>query len=113
MKRAGHLALALQFTGIAQINQHDILTGSQPDGRAYADGMDHTCNNWTSNKSPEPGRGGDLNASDGRFNAQIGFPDRNGGGNGSWNSAHGTRGRAQADLPKTHGQGLFYCFAAN
>src|SRR6185369_8275717 len=30
-------------------NQHDILTGSQPDGRAYTDGMDHTCNNWTSN----------------------------------------------------------------
>jgi hypothetical protein len=23
-------------------NQHDILTGSQPDGRAYTDGMDHT-----------------------------------------------------------------------
>ena len=30
-------------------NQHDILTGSQPDGRAYTDGMDHTCNNYTSN----------------------------------------------------------------
>src|SRR5438309_6881691 len=29
-------------------NQHDILTGSQPDGRAYTDTMDHTCNNWTS-----------------------------------------------------------------
>src|SRR6202790_1949341 len=28
-------------------NQHDILTGSQPDGRAYADGMDHTCKNCT------------------------------------------------------------------
>ena len=30
-------------------NQHDILTGSQPDGRAYTDGMDHTCSNYTSN----------------------------------------------------------------
>src|SRR5262249_44940373 len=30
-------------------NTHDILTGSQPDGRAYTDGMDHTCNNYTSN----------------------------------------------------------------
>ena len=29
-------------------NQHDILTGSQPDGRAYTDGADHTCGNWTS-----------------------------------------------------------------
>ena len=29
-------------------NQHDILTGSQLDGRAYTDSADHTCNNWTS-----------------------------------------------------------------
>src|SRR4029079_9031478 len=27
-------------------NQHDILTGSQPDGRAYTDAMDHTCSNY-------------------------------------------------------------------
>src|SRR5215468_11332772 len=30
-------------------NTHDILTGSQPDGRAYTDNMDHTCSNYTSN----------------------------------------------------------------
>ena len=30
-------------------NQHDILTGSRPDGTAYPDDMDHTCNNYTSN----------------------------------------------------------------
>src|SRR5690242_1480947 len=30
-------------------NTHDILTGSQPDGRAFTDGADHTCKNWTSN----------------------------------------------------------------
>src|ERR1700676_3514360 len=29
-------------------NQHDMLTGSTPDGRAFTDAMDHTCNNWTS-----------------------------------------------------------------
>ena len=29
-------------------NRHEMLTGSQLDGRAYNDGMDHTCNNWTS-----------------------------------------------------------------
>ena len=29
-------------------NMHDILTGSQTDGTAFADGMDHTCANWTS-----------------------------------------------------------------
>jgi hypothetical protein len=91
-----------------------MLTGTQTDGTAFTDAQDHTCDNWTSNESPAPGRAsGDLNAADGRLNAQIGFPDRNGGGSGSWNSAHGTRGCAQADLPKTHGVGLFYCFAIN
>src|SRR2546428_5576184 len=30
-------------------NKHDMLTGSQPDGRAFTDAMDHTCQNWTSN----------------------------------------------------------------
>ena len=29
-------------------NQHDMLTGSQPDGRAFTDAADHTCSNWTS-----------------------------------------------------------------
>src|SRR5689334_702108 len=29
-------------------NRHDVLTGSQPDGRAFAAGEDRTCRNWTS-----------------------------------------------------------------
>jgi hypothetical protein len=29
-------------------NYHDVLTGSQPDGRAFAAGEDRTCRNWTS-----------------------------------------------------------------
>jgi hypothetical protein len=31
-----------------QPNRHDILTGSQPDGTAFAAGDDKTCKNWTS-----------------------------------------------------------------
>src|SRR5918995_6190442 len=27
-------------------NMHDILTGSQPDGTAFAEGEDRTCGNW-------------------------------------------------------------------
>ncbi len=77
-------------------NTHDILTGSQPDGRAYTDSADHTCKNWTSN------------AADGV--AQLGHFDRNGGGV-SWNSAHPSRGCGQANLVATGGAGLFYCFA--
>jgi hypothetical protein len=79
-------------------NQHDMLTGSTPDGRAYTDGMDHTCSNYTSN-------------ADGRGQVQLGHHDKNGGGNGSWNSAHGSRGCSQPNLVATGGAGLLYCFA--
>ena len=51
-------------------NQHDILTGSQPDGRAFTDGMDHTCNNYTS-------------GADGRGAVQLGHHDKIGNANGS------------------------------
>jgi hypothetical protein len=93
-------------------NRHEVITGSQPDGRAYPPDVDYTCDSWTNNADPGPeidlsGLSGGTN----RPNAQIGFPDREGGGNGSWNSSHGTRGCSQAALPITHGIGQFYCFA--
>ena len=77
--------------------QHDMLTGSRTDGRAYTtEPGDHTCKNWTSNKEGS---------------AQLGHHDRTGGPNTSWNSAHASRGCSQADLIATGGAGLFYCFA--
>lgn len=81
-------------------NTHDILTGSQPDGRAYTDSMDHTCSNYSSN-------------ADGRGQVQLGHTDKQGGGNSSWNSAHGSRGCSQQNLVSTGGAGLLYCFAIN
>lgn len=81
-------------------NQHDILTGSTSDGRAYTDAMDHTCSNYTSN-------------ADGRGQVQLGHSDKQGGGNGSWNSTHGSRGCSQPNLVATGGAGLLYCFATN
>jgi hypothetical protein len=80
-------------------NQHDILTGSLPDGRAFTDGADHTCKNFTSS------------AADG--SAQVGHFDRTGGGNTSWNSAHASKGCGQENLVSTGGAGLFYCFATD
>ena len=77
---------------------HDMLTGSQTDGRAYTDGADHTCNNWTSETTGT---------------AQLGHSDRSGGNNTSWNSAHPSRGCSQDGLVSTGGAGLFYCFAIN
>lgn len=76
-------------------NEHDILTGSQADGRAFTDAMDHTCNNWTSS---------------GEGSAMLGHSDRN-GLYSSWNAAHPSRGCSQQGLASTGGAGLFYCFA--
>jgi len=77
-------------------NTHDILTGSTPDGRAYTDAMDHTCNNYSSNSTG---------------NVQLGHHDRLGGANASWNSVHASQGCSQPQLVATGGAGLLYCFA--
>jgi hypothetical protein len=86
-----------------QPNMHDILTGSQPDGTAFAAGEDRTCGNWT--------KGGDEGA------AMVGHHDRMGlrddAPSKSWNSSHPTRGGcSRMALQGTGGAGLFYCFKA-
>ena len=87
-------------------NRHDALTGSQPDGTAFAAGDDRTCKNWTSST---------------QGSAIVGHSDRIGlrddDASKSWNSSHPSRGPdggcSQADLKSTGGDGLLYCFAAN
>ena len=83
-------------------NMHDILTGSQADGTAFAGDEDTTCSNWTS-------------GADGAGSARVGHHDRQGGGDDptSWNSAHGSRGCSQDNLIATGGNGFYYCFARN
>jgi hypothetical protein len=82
-------------------NMHDILTGSQPDGHAFAGNEDRTCGNWTS-------------SGDGA--AMVGHHDREGlrddESSRSWNSSHPSRGCGQDALRSSGGNGLFYCFAA-
>ena len=80
-------------------NVHDILTGSDANGRALPGKLDTTCENWTSNSATG--------------SAFVGHHDRTGGGTTSWNSAHASRGCGQANLVSTGGAGLLYCFAAN
>jgi len=86
--------------------RHEILTGSTAEGRAFTDGRDHTCNNWTSEEdgnSPERAR---FNTGPG---AEVGKHDQT----GSWNS-HGISGGCNHEgLARSHGAGLFYCFAAD
>ena len=80
---------------------HDILTGSDRDGRAFPGNINMTCNNWTSSDQGK---------------AMLGHSDRTGLADNefarSWNSTHQSRGCSQADLAATGGNGLFYCFAA-
>jgi hypothetical protein len=82
-------------------NEHDILTGSDPQGMFSTAGGDTTCGNWTKN---------------GEGSAIVGHHDRMGLKDTrhmkSWNSSHGTRGCSQDNLKGTGGAGLFYCFAA-
>ncbi len=84
-------------------NRHDILTGSQPDGTAFAGTEDRTCGSWT--------RSGAEGA------AMVGHHDRQGlrddAPSRSWNSSHPSRGCSQEALRGTGGDGLFYCFAAD
>jgi hypothetical protein len=87
-------------------NRHDMLTGSQPDGTAFAVADDRTCKNWTSST---------------QGSAMLGHSDRIGlrddDASKSWNSSHPSRGPeggcSQADLKSTGGDGLMYCFAVN
>src|SRR2546429_4883890 len=62
-------------------NRHDVLTGSQPDGTAFAAGDDPTCKNWTSSTQGS----GILGHS-----APIGLPDDD--PPKSWKSPHPPRG---------------------
>jgi len=83
-------------------NRHDMLTGSQPDGTAFAGDEDRTCGNWT--KSGTEGA------------AMLGHHDRQGlrddDASKSWNSSHPSRGGcSQEALRSTGSDGLFYCFA--
>jgi hypothetical protein len=83
-------------------NEHDILTGSDPQGMFSTAGGDTTCGNW---------------AKSGEGSAIVGHHDRAGLKDSrhmnSWNSSHGSRGCSQDQLKASGGAGLFYCFAAD
>ena len=83
-------------------NQHDILTGSQPDGTAFSGSDDKTCGNWTKS---------------GEGSAIVGHSDRTGLDTSppalSWNSSHASRGCSVDALKTTGGAGYLYCFATN
>jgi hypothetical protein len=83
-----------------QPNQHDMMTGSDMEGKAFAANLNLTCNNWSSSNFGS---------------AMLGHEDRRGNADTvfqrSWNAAHMSRSCSQPDLVATGGNGLFYCFA--
>lgn len=81
-------------------NEHDMMTGSDSDGRALPlPAAEVTCNNWTSDQA--------------NAKTMLGHSDRQGGGNTSWNAAHMSADCTKAGLIRTGGAGHFYCFAIN
>ena len=84
-----------------QPNMHDMLTGSDMQGRALPGNVNLTCNNWSISQYGS---------------AMLGHFDRRGGQDNvfqrSWNASHMSRSCSQPDLVATGGNGLFYCFAA-
>ncbi|HEY5646334.1 MAG TPA: DUF1554 domain-containing protein, partial [Pseudomonadales bacterium] len=76
-----------------QPNQHDVITGTNPDGTSSG----ANCNNWTG----------------GEGSATVGHHDRIGGGAmaSSWNASHASRGCTLEELQASGGGGYFYCFA--
>jgi hypothetical protein len=83
-------------------NQHDMLTGSDMQGKGFPGNFNLTCNNWTSSNFGS---------------AMLGHVDRKGNADTVFQhspfAAHMSRSCSQPDLIATGGNGLFYCFAAN
>jgi hypothetical protein len=98
MSKLGKDTALTESAGPVNVEEHEILTGSRPDGTAFPASARRTCGNWTSS---------------GDGSAQVGFFDRAGEGENpaSWNSARTTKGCSEDALRGSGGAGLFYCFA--
>ena len=99
LNEKGEQVPGLPFPGApapAPANIHDILTGSQLDGRAFTDTADHTCNNWTSEDAGS---------------AQVGTTIAPAGRGPPGTPCTPARDAASRRLSATGGAGLLYRFA--
>jgi hypothetical protein len=90
----------------APVNEHDIITGSDPAGNLIVSDTQSTCADWTDNTmTPGPqvghtdGMGPNMDTSMERYT--------------SWNGGHATPGCSAAALAMTGSTGRLYCFATN
>ena len=78
-------------------NQHDVLTGSNPDG-TFLTG--NTCQDWTSDSGDDMAMLGHSDTPAAQYSP-------------SWNNAHASSGCGTQDLISTGGEGRIYCFATD
>ena len=108
----------------ARSQRDQQATGAEREGaarqrrRRHAESARHPDRLRLARRAPSPARWTRRAATtpsntDGSGSVMVGHHDRTGGGNTSWNSAHGSRGCSQPNLVATGGAGLLYCFAAN
>ncbi len=90
-----------QWEGSPRPVEHDIMTGSGPDG-TFMDGT--TCADWTSNA--DTAGGPRVGHSDG-MGPQMSTEERY----VSWNSSHTAPNCSAAGLAMVGGAGRYYCFA--
>jgi hypothetical protein len=95
-----------QWEGSPRPVEHDIMTGSSPDGMFMADVADATCADWTSNLET-PG-GPMVGHSDG-MGPEMSTEERY----VSWNSSHPAPNCSAAGLAMVGGAGRYYCFASD
>jgi hypothetical protein len=91
--RGPAIALLVDERGVVALrSEHDILTGSNAEGRATAT----TCSDWTSSSDDVQGR--------------VGHADWSEYASGGWNSVH-TSPCSASGLASNNGAGRTYCFA--
>lgn len=90
----------------APANEHDIMSGSDPDGMLLVGDMNSTCDDWTSDTlTPGPQVGHSDGMGPGMDSSTINFS--------SWGGGHPAAGCSTEDLAARGGAGRFYCFAAD
>lgn len=88
------------------VNEHDIMTGSDPMGMLLVDAEQTTCNDWTTNAlTPGPRVGHSDGMGPMMDTSMIRFT--------SWGGGHAARGCAGPELAVSGSTGRIYCFAAN
>ena len=107
----GQEVLKLDQNGKVLMMLGKMGVGSDPQGRAFTDGLDHTCGNWTSDGLQLPQANPNFPAERARHARPLGPQRRR--QRLMWNAAHMSQGCSKPALNATGSVGRIYCFAIN